>query len=114
MDNIYYLDVHFVPRNGFQYFILGTFDVQSEIVDVGSAHGKQNWIERETLNSIDARFSILVIAEGNIYCFNCFKDWTESIIWAIEKNLDRFLGYDCIIWIIEYVICNRYVIWRRP
>jgi hypothetical protein len=35
---IKYLDVDFVPRNGCQYFVLGTFDVQTEIVDSSSAH----------------------------------------------------------------------------
>ena len=33
-----YLDVDFVPRNGRQYFVFGTFDVQTEIVNSSSAH----------------------------------------------------------------------------
>ncbi len=36
--NVKYLDVDFVPRNGFQYFVLGTFDVQTEIVNSSSSH----------------------------------------------------------------------------
>ncbi len=35
-----YLDVHFVPRNGFQYFILWSFYIQTEVVHMSSPDGK--------------------------------------------------------------------------